>query len=104
MPPSLLPLRAVASVGTGVGASPIVLSELAQPGHSYTLPQLYVFNTGTEASQYRVHVSRLEEGAQHDVPSGWVDLPTSPIASPQVSRPRCRCVSWCQPAQRRGIT
>jgi len=76
---ALVPLYAAASVGTGVGANPIVLSEQAQPGHSYLLPQLYVVNTGTEASHYRVRVERLEKGAQRDVPSGWVELPTSPV-------------------------
>jgi hypothetical protein len=75
----MVPLHAAASIGTGVGANPIVLTEVAQPGHSYTLPQLYIVNTGTEASPYGVRVTRLEKGSQRDVPNSWVELPRSPI-------------------------
>lgn len=76
---ALLPLGASASVGTGVGANPIVLGEQAQPGHSYSLPELYVVNTGTQVSRYGVHVGRLGKGSQHDVPSSWVELPSSSV-------------------------
>src|SRR5690348_9021901 len=74
------PLRAGASVGTGVGADPIVLSETAHAGQSYTLPALYLVNTGTETSQYAVRVARLEQGKQRNVPASWIVVPTRPIS------------------------
>jgi len=63
-----------ASLGTGVGANPLVLSQPAQPGRSYALPALYVVNTGTQRSDYAVRVLRLQRGSQHDVPSAWVHV------------------------------
>jgi hypothetical protein len=77
---AVAPLRASASVGTGVGATPIVLSETAQPGQSYTLPALYLVNTGTETSQYAVRVARLEQGGQRDVPASWIVVPSSAVS------------------------
>ena len=75
----LAPLTAAASVGTGVGATPITLDVTAVRGHTYTLPRLYVVNTGTETSRYTVRVIRLEQGAQRDVPSGWVTVGGAPL-------------------------
>jgi hypothetical protein len=69
-----LPPIASASVGTGVGASPIVLPQRALPGHAYKLPGLYVLNTGTVASRYQVRVERLTPGGQKTLPAGWVTL------------------------------
>jgi hypothetical protein len=63
-----------ASIGTGVGANPLVLSQPAQPGRSYALPALYVVNTGTQHSDYAVRVLRLQRGTQHDVPSAWIHV------------------------------
>jgi hypothetical protein len=74
------PLRAGASVGTGVGADPIVLAETAHAGQSYTLPALYLVNTGTETSQYAVRVLRLDQGKQRNVPASWIVVPTRPIS------------------------
>ncbi len=67
-----VPTAAGADVGAGVGASPIVLSSVADPGHTYRLPSLYVVNTGTVASAYRVRVERLSRGTGRTVPTGWV--------------------------------
>lgn len=67
-------VAAYASLGTGVGASPITLDHPVHPGNSYRLPSLYVVNTGTEPSDYAVHVARLSEGPQRDVPSSWVSI------------------------------
>jgi hypothetical protein len=69
-----LPAAAAASVGTGVGASPIILAQRALPGHAYRLPGLYVLNTGTVASRYHVRVQRLTPGGQNTLPGRWVTL------------------------------
>src|SRR2546423_13412021 len=68
------PIEAEASLGTGVGASPITLADPVRPGQNYQLPSLYVVNTGTEASDYGVHVARLSQGTQRDVPASWVHI------------------------------
>lgn len=72
----LLPLApaARASLGTGVGASPIMLAQPARAGHSYTLPGLYVLNTGTVASRYHIRVQRLSSGGRLTLPVSWVRL------------------------------
>lgn len=69
-----LPAAAGASLGTGVGASPITLARPAMPGHAYELPGLYVLNTGTERSRYHVRVERLSQGKERTLPAGWVVL------------------------------
>jgi hypothetical protein len=61
-----------ASVGAGVGAKPIVLEKPASAGQSYTLPALYVVNTGNTRATLRVTVKRLSSGAERNVPTRWV--------------------------------
>jgi hypothetical protein len=72
--PLALPAVAGASLGTGVGASPIMLAHTAIPGHAYTLPGVYVLNTGTVSSRYHLRVQRLSPGAARTLPTGWVTL------------------------------
>ena len=50
---------ASASIGVGVQANPVSLDSAAHPGGSYTLPALYVVNTGTQAESMSVRVERL---------------------------------------------
>jgi hypothetical protein len=69
-----LPPDAAASLGTGVGASPIMLAQAAIPGHAYKLPGLYVLNTGTVRSRYHVRVQRLSPGNARTLPATWVTL------------------------------
>jgi hypothetical protein len=69
-----LPVAAGASLGTGVGASPIMLAQMAMPGHAYRLPGLYVLNTGTQASRYHIRVERLSPGTARTLPATWVAL------------------------------
>lgn len=74
----MAPAAAVASIGTGVGAAPLVLTKPAQAGKSYIFHWLYVKDTGTVASTYLVKVERLSPGAAKVVPTGWIRLvPTS---------------------------
>lgn len=71
---ALGPVVALASVGAGVGASPIVLSKTARPGHQYTLPALFVVNTGTDSAVFQVKVQRLEKGTEKTVPTAWIKV------------------------------
>lgn len=70
----LLPSHALASLGAGVGASPITLAQPAQAGHTYQLPSLYVINTGTDASYYLVRVQAIGQTQAKPVPAGWVQF------------------------------
>jgi hypothetical protein len=64
---------ASATLGAGVGASPL---ELAKPAHGGTVhelvPALLVVNTGTQAANYRLRVDRLSAGPGRTVPPGWI--------------------------------
>jgi hypothetical protein len=80
---------ATADVGAGVSASPVVLRTQARPGNSVRLPDLYVVNTGTEASIYRLKVEELSPGEGRVVPPAWVhfarnDFPLLPKESASV--------------------
>jgi hypothetical protein len=70
----LAPASAAASIGTGVGAVPLTLAAPAHAGRSYTFRWLYVKDTGTVASDYKVSAHRLSPGSEKDVPTGWIDL------------------------------
>jgi hypothetical protein len=70
-----LPLvdRAVASIGTGVGAAPIELDRPAVAGHRYTLMPLYIRNTGTVRTRYVAQVRRVPPfTTARAVPRRWV--------------------------------
>jgi hypothetical protein len=60
------------AVGVGLGASPISLAGEAQPGGTYRLPDLYVVNTGSATSFYRVRVEELNQGEGRKVPPTWI--------------------------------
>ncbi len=77
-----------ASLGTGVGATPIKLAQTAVPGHTYDLPPLFVINTGTEPSYYAVRVERMSEGPGRPVPQSWVRFGRNRfLLAPQESTP-----------------
>lgn len=66
---------AEAKIGTGVGAAPIALSAPARAGSSYSLPSLWVVNTGDEPAVYRVAVGPSSSGKKMaGVPRGWVKI------------------------------
>lgn len=82
------PASATASIGTGVGAVPLVLRTPATAGHTYNLPPLYVKNTGTLNSLYTVKVERLANGGDRTVPAAWVHVsPTTFQLGPGALRP-----------------
>jgi hypothetical protein len=78
----LVPGTALASVGAGVGAAPIQLERPALPGSSYTLPAVYVVNTGSEASFYVLSVERISAGPQRSVPASWLGFGTNDFSLP----------------------
>jgi hypothetical protein len=63
-----------ASVGVGIQANPVQLSGSAHPGGSYSLPPLYVVNTGSQAETLSVRVERLQTPAKdtNAVPRSWI--------------------------------
>lgn len=63
---------AQASIGVGVQADPVRLATAAHPGDSYTLPSLYVVNTGSEAESVTVTVKHLSAGPGMAIPASWV--------------------------------
>lgn len=71
-----LAASADASIGVGIQSNPVLLNGDAHPGGSYTLPSLYVVNTGTEAESVTVQVERLATGTRSDwtVPGSWIQV------------------------------
>lgn len=66
------PGRVTATVGAGVGASPLTLAHAASRGHAYPLGPLYLLNTGTTPARYHLRVERLPSANGRDVPASWV--------------------------------
>lgn len=71
---SLVCPLAMASIGAGVGAAPLVVRGDARPGGSYVAPDLYVVNTGSTRSAYTVTVKRVVPEGASLIPAGWVSL------------------------------
>jgi hypothetical protein len=65
-----------ASIGTGVGATPLVVRGDVRPGRTYVAPDLYVVNTGSTRSAYTIRVTRMVPGSSRSIPAGWVSLGT----------------------------
>ena len=61
-----------ASIGVGVQAAPVRLTDAALTGQSYTLPPVYVSDTGTQPETVAVQVDRLSTGRGRSVPQSWV--------------------------------
>jgi hypothetical protein len=65
---------AQASIGVGIQANPVTLSAAVRAGGSYTLPSLYVVNTGSQAESITVEVKRLSSGTGQTVPASWIKV------------------------------
>lgn len=65
---------ASADIGVGVGAAPLILGGPAIAGQTYSMPPLYVVNTGTETARYSITVQRISEGEAQPVPPDWISL------------------------------
>jgi hypothetical protein len=61
-----------ASIGVGVQAAPVRLTDAALTGQSYSLPPVYVSDTGTQPETIAVRVDRLSTGHGRSVPPSWV--------------------------------
>jgi len=89
-------LPAAASVGVGIQADPVLLAGPAHPGGTFTLPAVYVVNTGSQAESVSVTVQRIaKQPAGLDVPPSWVltgDVPDS-LAPGQATRIPLRLVT-----------
>src|SRR5215469_11088084 len=62
------PAAAYASVGVGVQAGPVQLVGAAHPGGTYTLPPVYVVNTGTDPESLAIRIERISPGTGRTVP------------------------------------
>lgn len=67
-----IPAAAYASIGVGIQAGPVQLIGVAHPGGSYSLPAVYVVNTGTQTETVAIRVERVSPGAGRTVPPSWV--------------------------------
>lgn len=68
------PVAAYASVGVGVQAGPVQLAGAAHPGGTYSLPPVYVVNTGTEPESVAIRIERISRGTGHTVPRAWIQV------------------------------
>lgn len=62
------------SIGVGVSATPLQLHAPLRAGLEYTFPSLYVVNTGTRTSNYRVKIERVGKFSGRDVQASWLHL------------------------------
>src|ERR1700734_3665683 len=74
-----IPAAAQASIGVGIQAGPVRLSGAAHPGGSYSLPPVYVVNTGSQSEALTVRIERVSSGAGRPVPASWVHEPGSAV-------------------------
>jgi hypothetical protein len=69
---------AFASIGVGIQADPVRPGSVVHPGRTYTLPSLYVVNTGTEPESLSVQVERLDPGTTPEtgrpVSPSWIQI------------------------------
>ncbi len=68
-----------ASIGVGVQAAPVRLTDAALTGQSYSLPPVYVSDTGTQPETIAVRVDRLSTGRGRSVPPSWVRVTEPPV-------------------------
>lgn len=76
-----IPATAQASVGVGIQAGPVRLAGAAHPGGRYSLPPVYVVDTGTQPETLTVRIERLSPGQARAVPAAWI----SPGSAVQLS-------------------
>ncbi|HLJ98408.1 MAG TPA: hypothetical protein VKU39_00720 [Streptosporangiaceae bacterium] len=72
-------LSANASVGIGIQADPVRLAGNAHPGGTFTLPDVYVVNTGSQAESISVSVQRMNAAKSGlNVPGSWIQASSVP--------------------------
>ncbi|MFH1970766.1 MAG: hypothetical protein ABIJ05_00055 [Patescibacteria group bacterium] len=67
----VFPIRAMATMGVGIGTGRIEVNDNLKPGTIYNLPSLSVINTGDEASDYQVAISYLNGQPELMTPKEW---------------------------------
>jgi hypothetical protein len=72
------PIAARASVGVGVQAGPVRLPGVAHPGGTYSLPPVYVVNTGTQPESVTIRIERISHGTGRTIPPSWIHVPAMP--------------------------
>jgi hypothetical protein len=72
------PMAADASIGVGVQAGPVALTGVAHPGGRYSLPPVYVVNTGTQDESVAVRIERISRGTGRTVPPSWIQPSAEP--------------------------
>ncbi len=60
----LFPLAILASMGVGIGTGEIKLDKPLKPGGFYDLPVLAIFNTGTEAADYKISIAFYQDAPE----------------------------------------
>ena len=76
----LLPAAvAEASIGIGIQAGPVRLTTNAHPGGSYTLPAVYVVNTGSEDESVTLKIQRISPGNGTTAPASWIHVTSTPV-------------------------
>lgn len=73
------PAASYASVGVGIQAGPVRLAGPAHAGGRYTLPPVFVVNTGTEPESVTIQVERVSAGSGRTVPPGWIAVSSGPV-------------------------
>jgi hypothetical protein len=73
------PAASYASVGVGVQAGPVRLSGAAHPGGRYSLPSVFVVNTGTQPESVAIVVERISPGSGRTIPPAWVSVSSAPV-------------------------
>jgi hypothetical protein len=70
---------AEASIGIGIQAGPVRLTSNAHPGGRYTLPAVYVVNTGSEDESVTLKIQRISPGHGTTVPASWIHVSAAPV-------------------------
>jgi hypothetical protein len=72
-------VSAYASVGVGIQADPVRLAGNAHPGGTFTLPDVYVVNTGSQAESISVSIERMSSASSGlSVPAAWIQASSVP--------------------------
>jgi hypothetical protein len=73
------PAASYASVGVGIQAGPVRLAGSAHPGGEYTLPPVFVVNTGTQPESVVIAIERISPGSGRTIPAAWISASSLPV-------------------------
>lgn len=69
-----IPVTVYADSGVGVGTARIILPDTLPTGNNYKLPDIVVYNTGSEVSSYEMAVTLNEHQAELKPSTSWVNF------------------------------